>query len=339
MAGEVYFNCGEDIGYTAVGPVGVNMATAAPFLRRQQYARCSLEVGGSATTTDGWWSQPWDSAASEFWFSAQVYINTTAATAGHNFLSFRKGAIRRLAIRPVTSNIGSGPLGLYRINAAGTATLLASSQAFIAAGVLWKMDLQVKYAVAGYFRLYYNSTLILEFVGDLTTDGETSLDSHILNVCHTNAGTYWSETMVLGDDTRSLTQGVLYANANGNVFTFPTGNYTQVIDAVTDDSSIVSSDTAEQIAQLAVNSGAASGNPGVKHVSVWARAQRGTSGPQAIQLNVRTGGSNYFSADKALAVSMSPVRHTWSQNPSTAADWVVSDITAGGFNIGVKSRA
>lgn len=332
------FAGGEDICFSQVGATSaVNTATTAA--RRSAYARCSLAAGATGTPVNGdGWLGALSAASSAFWFSAQLYLGNTPNTiAAYKVLAFRSSNVSRLEIRVITA--GTGLLGVYKVTSGGTATLLATFSSALGQTTLYKLDIQVNYSTSGFVKVYLSGTLIADTgTVDVTTDGATTLDGFLLGhpynfarLCH------WSEIIAHTDDTRSLSLCTLPPAANGNAYTFDSGSFADIDEVTNSDADIITSGTANQLAQFTVNSSGVTGNPGVKSVAVWARAQRGASGPQNMQLNVRTASTDYVSGNKALALSMAGYQNTWDTNPNTSLAWAYTDLTAAGFNIGVKS--
>lgn len=332
----ILFAGGEDICFTTLGSTSVDTATTAA--RRTGFARCTLLVGanGIPAATDGWIGAL-SAASSAFWLSARAYLLTTSATAGHRVIRFLDGAVSRLELR-VSSGL---TFALYKVNAAGTATLLGTASAALNGNTLTKIDIQVNYGTSGSVKIYYGGTLVLDTgTVDVTTDSATTLSGVVFGAKHQSSNTtgiHWSEPIVHTDDTRSMTLATMEPSANGNAFTFDSGSYTDVNETTNSDATIISSATANQVAQFAVTNTRITGNPSVKGLAVWARAQRGGTGPQNMQIGVRTASTDHWSANKSLVASMQPVVNNFDVNPGTSGAWGYTDLTAAGFNVGVKS--
>lgn len=71
-------------------------------------------------------------------------------------------------------------------------------------------------------------------------------------------------------------------------------------------------------------------------VAVGARAKRGSTGPQNLQLALRVAGTNYFSATRALSEGYAPYVKVWNTNPATSAAWLAAAAAA---EFGVKAIA
>lgn len=328
------FAGGEDSCFTIVGSY---LADTTASYRRTAMCRNAIRLYGNGPN-DGMFAE--FASQSSFWFTARLLLTNASQDAGKDIFSFRDSSgVSRIAVRASTSTIGN--IELIKRNAAGTVTVLASATGAHANSAIYKLDAQVNYGTSGSVQFYIDGILKLSYTGDVTTDGVTSLSGFRLAVNSDSSAAYgvWSEVIVHTDDTRSMSLVTLEPSANGNAFTFDSGSYASVDEGALDDLDVVASGTANQVAQFAVNNTRVTGNVSVKGVAVWARAQRGASGPQNMQIGVRSGGADHWSSNKALALSMANVQHVLDTNPATSAAWASSDLTAAGFNIGVKSIA
>ncbi|SFB02581.1 hypothetical protein SAMN04515620_11331 [Collimonas sp. OK607] len=344
----ILFAGGEDADFNRLGGVSVDTVTSAA--RRPANARCSLKVASSARG-DGW-QAVLSVPSSSFWLTAQGYIldtlNTVSASASQ-LMAFQDSAgVRRLALVPQLnsySTLGSLHWQLVKLNAAGTQTILATSSSGITGNVLSKFDVFINYAVAGQVQVYSGGTKIIDYSGDVTTDSATALASVVLgeplaedsgNSIYGITSTYWSEVIAATTDTRAMSLATLPPAAAGNAFAW-TGAATDISEITLDDTTQIISLTAGQIAETTVTSTSLAGTPGIVALVLNARAQKGGTGPQNVDLMVRTGGTDYASADIALPVSLSRISNVWSTNPATGSAWTASDLTAAGFNVGIKS--
>jgi hypothetical protein len=329
-----YFIGGEDSDFTKIGLCSVDTATTAA--RRTAFARCSLKVGTTAAISDGWVGQ-FSSAQSSFWLTAKFYNAGTNAVANCDFIALMDSGFNRRISLSVPG--GGGVIFLRKRNAAGTYTTLATSGIAMMASALVKLDMQVAYGTSGNIKVYLDGTLIIDYTGDVTTDGATTLSGFVLGSEGPAAGitSYWSEVIVSSVDTRSLALVTLPPLANGNAFTFTTGTTTNLSEVTLDDATLATSATAGQIAQSTITSSGVTGNPQIVAVAVNARAQKGTTGPSKADLGVRTASTDYWSPDIALPVTLDRISNVWETNPNTSAPWLYTDLTNAGFNIGMKS--
>jgi hypothetical protein len=328
-----YFIGGEDHDFTKIGATSVNTATTAA--RRTANARCALQVGTGSASTDGW-QGALSAAQSSFWFTARLYMSaSTTPSSTLDGISFLGGTTRRLVLG-ITSS--SSTLKLYKRNAAGTSTLLATASASLLTIGMVKLDVQITYGTSGSVNVYQDNTLVLSYSGDVTTDSATSLSGFVLGQPTGGGFVAWSEIICTSDDTRSMSLVTLAPSANGNAFAW-TNTYANLNEVTIDDTSLCNSSTAGDLAQMTVSSSGITGNPAIRALCISARAQKGGTGPQNIEMNVRTGGNDYFSADQALPAALSRVAYTFETNPATSGPWAYTDLTAAGFNIGLKATA
>lgn len=115
-----------------------------------------------------------------------------------------------------------------------------------------------------------------------------------------------------------------------------TGSFAGIDEAVYSDADFINSATAAQVSMFTQTGPAISGYV-PKAVIVTARAKRGAAGPQNLQLALRSAGTNYFSASKALDVGYGAFVEVWETDPATSADWQNTAIDS--LQIGVKSIA
>lgn len=328
----------EDHDFSPIGACTVDTATTAA--RRTSYSRCSLKVA-SAAPTDGW-QGALSAVSSEFWLTAR--FSTVSSAYGFvrpYVISLLDGPTRRLVLTLQTGNLVQQDFWrLDKQNAANAITTLQTSTTmFPGDGSVNKIDVYVKYAVAGIVRVYIGGALIIDYSGDVTTDGATSLSSFVLgqaSVYGPNYNIFWSEVIASTEDTRSMGLISVWPAANGNTFGW-TGSYASVDEVTLDDTDVTTSSTANQLAQVTINTSGVTNNSAVRALILKARAAKGDTGPQNIQGNVRVAGTDYFTGTTALPVALAPIPLTFTTNPATGVAWTRADIVDAGFNIGLKS--
>lgn len=334
----ILFAGGEDADFTKIGICTVDTTTSVA--RRTANARCSLKVA-SNSVGDGW-QAVFPAAQPSFWLTGRLYFGGDVYNvAAARMLALVDNATVRLALVP---SGGSGQVTsalfwrLVKIDNASAQTTLVTASNAISIGVLTKIDVFVNYAVAGQVQVYLDGTKIIDYSGDVTTNSAASLSGAILGMPAASSGStaHWSEVLAATVDTRGLSLATLPPAAAGNTFGW-TGATTDVNEVTLDDATQITSPAAGQIAQSTVTSTSISGSPGIVAVVVNARAQKGGTGPQSADLMVRTGGGDYASADIALPASFGRISNVWETNPATGNAWLASDLTAAGFNVGIKS--
>jgi hypothetical protein len=340
MSATVYWAGTQDIDFTFFGSAIVDTNAGR---HRPGFVTTGINPG-SAITTD-WVETIPAFNQSTFWVGFRT-CNSFAAGNVTNAIPLAlldSSRITRIRLR-FTSGGNPNNMVVEKVTAAGVATTLITIT-----GLVWdipstgfeatKMDLFVNYAVAGSISIYYKGILLGSFTGDVTTDSVTSLAAVRFGNTGSGNSYFVSECMVLNVDTRACSLNAFLPVANGNTHNFDTGSpaAANVNETPFNDSTVDGSTTANQIDQY-TNAAVATGSFSVLAFGVVARALKGVSGPTKIDLNVRTGGSDFFSADMPLTTFWQTYSNWWSQNPNTSADWTTAQIgNASGFNIGVKS--
>jgi hypothetical protein len=330
---------GEDSDFSKVGGCTVDTATTAA--RDTGKTRCSLKVS-STTITDGWVGAL-TAASSLFWLTARSYAAIGNGTCDNAvFIAFNDGANRRLMLCNVQGNFTSTAFfKLVKRNAAGTHTILATSGICPTTLTQQKFDIYVDYQAAGNVKVYLDGALIINYSGDVTTDGATTLDSFSLgqfnsSVNFSSSQQYWSEVVAATTDTRSLRLVTLPPDADGT--TTDWSNTFASIDEITfDDLDVNASPTANQVMQYSVSPGFLTSDPAIEALVIKPRILKGAAGPTQVQGNVRTGGSDFFTASSALGTTYAPIHLIFLQNPNTTNPWQASEINDAGFEIGLKS--
>lgn len=311
--------------------------------RRTAYTRAAMKIA-SYSISDGWYGK-FSGSATSFWASARFSYDSTFYNPALNGRPFGlcDGVNVRLYVGPntgTTSEIQTKPIALWKMDAAGNKTVLVTSTTLWPMwNVVSKLDVQVvNYGTNATVRVYLEGVLVIQYQGDVTTDGSTSLDGiRLSSMASVADGMYWSEVIVSTTDTRALTLATLAPAAAGNTYNW-TNAVTAINETSLDDTTICYTNAANQLLEATITNTTIPGTCGVVSVFVNARAQKGnTSGPANANMVVRTGGADYTSASIALPSAFSLIQANWDTNPATGAAWVPTDLTAAGFNIGIKS--
>lgn len=329
MADNYYFVGGEDHDFSKLGNTSTDTATTAA--RRSAYSRCSLLVGPTPGLGEGYTGKL-STDVSSFWITARAYFKTYSSN--RELLSIRDSTgVKRLLL--LTSG-GAGSFSLYKGAASGSQTLLQNSSNSLPIATLIKIDINVvNYGASGTVSMYVDGTLIISYTGNIQTDSATVLSSFTL--ANSGDNSYWSEVIVSDNDTRNMSVVTLAPAANGNSFSW-TGSYASVNEVSLDDGTLITSATVGDLAQMTVGSSGINATMSIKAVAVTARAARGSTGPQNVKMNVRTGAADYFSPTVALNTVLDRAQGVFVNNPSTSGQWAYSDLTAAGFNVGIRSE-
>lgn len=329
----------DDAEYVALGAASV-VTTSGSF--RSAYADCAMKTHDLSNCMESFAAY----AETDFWFSGRHCTELSAGnTSGACLIQFLDAnIIPRLQV--VFDSGTQTNWKVQTLNHLG-ATVDIGNKFFYpvapASGKGDKIDIHVNYDVAGSIDIYINLVHVFAFVGDCTTESVTQLAHHRLGGTNVS-NTFWSETWIDDEDTRSQSLPSWRPVANGNANTFgslSTGGASaasNINEIILNVGTLNASDTAGQIDQY-TNGSVPTDTLDVKDVVISAYAQRGTSGPAKLALGVRTSGSNYWGSDKTLDIAWSNIQEVFSQNPNTSAEWLKSQIgSASGFNIGAKSN-
>lgn len=154
-----------------------------------------------------------------------------------------------------------------------------------------------------------------------------------LKVYSTLGGAFYSQFLVSTLPTIGGRLATYYPSGAGATSAW-TGTYVDIDEAVYSDADFIFSDTAGQVSTFALTGPDMTGYV-VQAVAVCARAKRGASGPQNMQLALRASGADAYSSTIALDVGYSANCAIWETNPTTAADWVNTQISS--LQAGAKS--
>jgi hypothetical protein len=347
----INFRGGEDSEFLASGAASV-VTTGGWF--RAGYARAALYIQASGN----YWIGQLDGSAnlfalSVFWFGARhlTHWSTFGNTFGGLMLEFTDSSgITRIRIRN-TAGGGATPTGPYqleKLNSVGVATALGATFSPVwNFEALYSIFVSVNYAVAGQIDVWgaasdgTSAVLLRSYAGDVTTDGVTQLAGLKLGCSITpgianQAGTAWSEIIVTDSDARSMSLATVAPVANGNTHNFDTGapaaaNVNETTLSVT---TFDGSTTAGQLDQYTIGALPA-GSWTILDFAVSAVMRKGFSGPANADLNVRSGGADYLTADIPLTTIFAlGYQRSWATDPATGVTWAALPT-----NIGVRSAA
>jgi hypothetical protein len=342
----VLFAGSEDIDFVPAASCGGNcFTTTAGGTFRTAYARGGLENNSSSGSDPNpirWVSPVWNSTTGTAWIHGQYYSQTTTSvSSGQWLIVYASDGNPAIIVR------GTGTAGTVKISkrsVAGSFTDLVTCSATMPSNnSLQQIDLNIVYAVSGSVTLYKNSVSICTFSGDVTTDSRTLLNQFAFGAL-TNSVDVWSELIVADSDTRAMSLVTMEPAAAGNSNAWTgTNPCTAIVNVFTNnDASFISTTSNNVLNQCTVKFGNAntsfpSGSFTLNAVVTSLRALRGSSGPQHIEHNLRTGGVDSNTSDVTLTTSFANYYNIWATNPNGGGAWAVSDVTAAGFNIGVKS--
>lgn len=312
--------------FVTIGAVTMNSSGASDIRNRGVlWSRGYIECA-AANALANYIKAPF-AAQSTVWVTARVFPQSIF-TANHLLFCLANGSTNRIRLR-MSASTTTSTVVLEKFDGS-SATTLATSTNTLAGGTLYKMDVYCNYAVSGNIKVYFNQNLYIDYTGDVTTSGVTTLDAAIFSLGSSGAVSDWSEVIVTNsEDTRPLGVKTLAPDAAGDTTAWTSGAYTDIDEVVATDLDIAVSDTAAQV--LAVN---CTGMPtGVSNLSVRAvksvvLAARGASGPSKIDIGLRQSSTNGFAASQTLDTGYAAYSATWTTNPITSAAFTPAEITA-----------
>lgn len=191
------------------------------------------------------------------------------------------------------------------------------------------------------FDLYCNTTSgdIVLYVQDTNRDEATGLSlGHITGIAQarffsTIGGAFYSQVVASTTSTIGGRLATYYPSGAGASSDW-TGTFAEIDERTYDDADFAFSDTNGEVSTYAMTGPAATGYV-VQAVSVCARAKRGSTGPQNMQLVLRASGSDAVSSTIALDLGYYAYCAVWEQNPTTVSDWVNTQVS--GLQAGFKA--
>jgi hypothetical protein len=313
--------------FTVVTPNSSWAESSSTTFLRTGYCRRALTTAYPITTdyieTPAW------TATAHLWISAWLSYpgnGTTATTTP--FLQVYSGANRKIGLEFT----GSGRImQLVKWTTGGTKTVLATAtDALVSVGatLAGRFTIDVDYQASGRVRVWldgFSSTvtaLILDYSGDVTTDGDTTLTKARFGHWGSSVGltTSWSEVVAADVSTRAMSVVSLAPNGAGDVNAW-TGAYTDVDETPASSADTIASTTAAQVFTCTTTALPSLSNHTVACVKVSVDALREASGPQNISLGVRQGGTNAFAASQALDTGYGVVSTYLQTNPVTSTAW------------------
>lgn len=339
---------GEDIDVTCTGTCTVTGSSAN---YRSTYVRAALGTSGAVgdPPANRFAPNATFSNASTIWVHAVMCEGAAAADCSATTSTTLNEQLIRLIDTAGNAALivrGTGNAGEYKISsrtAGGVFTdLLTCTGGFGATPT--RIDILVVFNASGTLTCYNNGVQINTFSGStLNGDGAANLNNIAFSGISTGNTTWWSEMIVAAGDSRPMSVLNLLPSGNGNATQWGSsgagvcGSVWPVLNNT--DAPIAFSATNNQLQQCTVTSSAVAGAFTVDAVAMTARAIIGSTGPQHFDFLTRTGGSDFTSSDQAPNTSNYTNFGPYLQatNPQTTVQWLFTDLTAAGFNIGLKS--
>jgi len=223
----------------------------------------------------------------------------------------------------------------------GTSSLVASGTIPMSINTTHRIELYYKIADSGgRIVVKINGVIDIDFTGDTKPGADTTMNSVYLGGVPAMAPYCYFDNLVIDDAAypgNTRIQGIVPTGAGNLTQWTPSAgsNWDCVEEVPPSDTDYVSINSVDQVDLYGM--GSLVGSIGsIQCVQVQARCvKEGTPTPQNIQLAVRSGGTNYFSGNKAVPTVVGAVCNLWAVNPNTSNPWTQSGVDD--MEAGIKS--
>jgi len=281
--------------------------------------------------TSGFLRYNLDSPEVETWFSFRIKGN--GIVSAYDTPLFETIAADGTPMTRLSSS--NGTVQFQRFDGSAWVNVGASISGFMPA--VHRFDLHsVIDPVNGAFELYIDGSLHTAFFGN-TTGAATGTTS--FKIAGPNPfGVTGYRGIIITDtvDTRTILDLKSNLPNGAGFYDAWNGVFTDVNSVGQNDVIGIDTDTADEISSFTLDDPNIVGNSQIAGVVLNARAQRTATGPQALNLGVRTGGADFFSPDLALSEIAGNVSHTFGINPATNAPWTQAEIVT--MELAIRSR-
>lgn len=218
----------------------------------------------------------------------------------------------------------------------GSAWVLIGSELYIETSAVQTIDIHAKVnSATGSIAVYFEGTKRAE-VASADLSGITNIAQLAF---YGRAGAYTerfiSQVIVATETTIGWRLTTVAPTATGASSAW-TGTVAEVDEAIVSDADFINTSSNDQD-ELFAHGTAIPAGYAVRGVVVTARAKKGSSGPSNLQLALRSSGTTYYSASKALDFGYGAYVSVWETDPATGAAFTASAVTSAQF--GVRSKA
>lgn len=290
------------------------------------FARCCLSV---ATVSDY-------AESADFGTGTDLYCHLDMSVYGGGFGSTDDARFRwcdgsGTEVVRLTYQYGTDALRLDYWS--GAAWVNAGAITVELSGVLQTIDIHaVVNSASGSLKLYLSGTERISATG-LDLSGITALGKVRIYGAPGGHLTFASQVIVADEPTIGMRAFTVPPTGVGASSDW-TGTYAEIDEIIYSDADFINSASVNQVSTFAATPPTLTGYQ-VKAVAVTARAKCGASGPLNIQMAVRSSGTTYFGATKALDVGYRAFCKVWDTDPATSAAW--TNTAAATLQPGAKS--
>lgn len=295
-------------------------------------ATCSLTCGTSPSTAT---SPKWPSAAT-FW--GRLFNVVTGIPSAHlnwNAVQYLRSGVTVAQIR-IQFQAGD-PINTFHFYfdtlQSGVMTNIYN---FARLPTLNPFDFKIVAGGSGSAACYSNNTLLFQS-GTLNHGGFDGIDQMILTGGSANGPTQFFFSEICCDTSSTVGRRIRYDRLNTNSATNTgwTGGVTNINEIPTTDTSPLTAASANLVSTF-YESGLNLGTDVILARGVSARMRTESDvGPQNIQMAIRSGSANFFSASIAADAGYQASFNSWTTDPNTSANW--TDSAAASAESGVKS--
>lgn len=315
----VYFVGGEIGAWTPADSDASEVASAASLGYDSAFSRTAVYVNGGASS-----SQSATFAAPDaFWFHLEMANKTSNA-------SYKYFYLRSATTDLVRVGFNSSGIKVDAWIAAAWTAVIPAATVGMGADSRQAVDVYVNGNTAsGTIALYINGTLRDSQSANLAAV------VGITNIKIAGAATYGGSQFCLANEPTTGWRVMTYVPTGSGATVDFTGDYTAIDEKVNSDADFIYSGTVNQV-ELATTTatGSVTGYT-PRAVGVYCRAKCGVGGPQNLQLALRSAGTTYFSASKALNVGYGSYGNVWNTDPATSAAFLAAALAS--LQPGVKS--
>jgi hypothetical protein len=329
FGGEMGFFIPSDA--SAIEAAGVG----SPPAYDASYARGSTSVSGGAAS---YAETPTIAASNSFWlhFDFNAYTAATDSTP-ETLVSFYAGSTE--AIRFCYCDSPSETITMKYWN--GSAWTTAGSFTASVQTLVNTVDIHtVTNSASGSIVVYFSGTKRLEVTGLGLSGlgGITKVRFNGMSNGPFHGGCRYSQVVMADEATVGMKVHTFYPSGAGATDDWPTGTWASIDEVAYSDGDVITTTTANQD-ELFTGTlvGTFAPEDAIRAVCVTARARHSATGPQNIQLSIRTGGANFYSSTLSLDAAYGNSINVWETNPNTSVAWTSANITA--LQFGVKSIA
>lgn len=320
----ILFAGGEEEMFT---PTSVPTFNSDPLVSDTAYTRGAIGIEFARKI-----SASLSAASDEVWVHFDHYVTTSAAGFLDGNILWIHGPVTNLAYIDVNNGLPS----FYYWNGS-TYTLISTGPTLNK--FLYSIDVRIKlHATEGAIAWYINGTLQGGVSGDTLFGVDTTIDSFILGPSaggSSAAASYFSQVIASTSSTIGAKLKTLEPTADG-ANTAWVGTFADIDETLLNDTDFISSAVADQVETFTAGDVTVPSDYLIGGVCVGARGQRGASGPQNLQIAIRSNSTDYMSDSVAgLGAGYAPYFNVWHNDPDTSASWTESGVNA--IEVGVKS--